>query len=80
MNVEIGAEAAQFPEKEYINGLPLQCTVIVLCTLNRSRHFYDNNVSVSIILLSLVCELSRHQVYCTTLWTDCFITHVRTTV
>jgi hypothetical protein len=29
MNVEIGAEAAQFPEKEYINGiteLPLQCT------------------------------------------------------
>jgi hypothetical protein len=27
MNVEIGAEAAQFPEKEYINGteLPLQC-------------------------------------------------------
>ena len=26
MNVEIGAEAAQFPKKEYINGLPLQCT------------------------------------------------------
>ncbi len=25
MNVEIGTEAAQFPEKEYINGIPLQC-------------------------------------------------------
>ncbi len=23
MNVEIGAEAAQFPEKEYINGIAL---------------------------------------------------------
>jgi hypothetical protein len=23
MNVEIGAEAAQFPEKEYINGIDL---------------------------------------------------------
>jgi hypothetical protein len=27
MNVEIGAEAAQFPEKEYINGIPFA----VLC-------------------------------------------------
>jgi hypothetical protein len=25
MNVEIGAEAAQFPEKEYIKGILLQC-------------------------------------------------------
>jgi hypothetical protein len=25
MNVEIGAEAAQFPEKEYISGFSLQC-------------------------------------------------------
>jgi hypothetical protein len=24
--VEIGAEAAQFPEKEYINGIPVQCS------------------------------------------------------
>ena len=34
MNVEIGAEAAQFPEKEYINGIadavcPVQCVHIV---------------------------------------------------
>jgi hypothetical protein len=29
MNVEIGAEAAQFPEKEYIyTELPLQCDVM----------------------------------------------------
>jgi hypothetical protein len=26
MNVEIGAEAAQFPEKEYKTELPLQCS------------------------------------------------------
>jgi hypothetical protein len=25
MNVEIGAEAAKFPEKEYINGIAFQC-------------------------------------------------------
>ncbi len=25
MNAEIGTEAAQFPEKEYINGISLQC-------------------------------------------------------
>jgi hypothetical protein len=28
MNVEIGAEAAQFPEKEYING-----TAVAVCTV-----------------------------------------------
>jgi hypothetical protein len=27
MNVEIGAEAALFPEKEYINGISLQCSI-----------------------------------------------------
>jgi hypothetical protein len=27
MNVEIGAEAAQFPEKEYKTELPLQCVM-----------------------------------------------------
>ncbi len=30
MNVEIGAEAAQFPEKEYINGIAVAvCCVII---------------------------------------------------
>jgi hypothetical protein len=28
MNVEIGTEAAQFPEKEYINGISLQCSLL----------------------------------------------------
>jgi hypothetical protein len=32
MNVEIGAEAAQFPEKEYINGIAfaVQCYLVLL--------------------------------------------------
>jgi hypothetical protein len=39
INVEIGAEAAQFPEKEYINGvLPLQCTCL--------KGYNDVNLSV----------------------------------
>ncbi len=29
MNVEIGAEAAQFPEREYINGIAVAVYVIV---------------------------------------------------
>jgi hypothetical protein len=38
MNVEIGAEAAQFPEKEYINGIFLAVylllTIIIRCKAN----------------------------------------------
>ncbi len=30
MNVEIGAEAAQFPEKEYINGIAIAVQVFVM--------------------------------------------------
>jgi hypothetical protein len=30
MNVEIGAEAAQFPEKEYINGIAVAVKVVHL--------------------------------------------------
>jgi hypothetical protein len=34
MNVEIGAEAALFPEKEYINGLSVAvCIQLKLCVL-----------------------------------------------
>jgi hypothetical protein len=38
MNVEIGAEAALFPEKEYINGISLQCnTEYILYKLTREN-------------------------------------------
>jgi hypothetical protein len=30
MNVEIGAEAAQFPEKEYINGIAVAVYFLLL--------------------------------------------------
>ncbi len=29
MNVEIGAEAAQFPEKEYINGIAVAVCLVI---------------------------------------------------
>ncbi len=32
MNVEIGAEAAQFPEKEYINGIAVAVAPEGICT------------------------------------------------
>jgi hypothetical protein len=31
MNVEIGAEAAQFPEKEYINGIAVAVIATFMC-------------------------------------------------
>ncbi len=35
MNVEIGTEAAQFPEKEYINGIFVAgCLGVTLCLLH----------------------------------------------
>jgi hypothetical protein len=37
MNVEIGAEAAQFPETEYING-------IALAMYNKLRHAAENSM------------------------------------
>jgi hypothetical protein len=33
MNVEIGTDAAQFPEKEYINGILVEVHVLVLSLL-----------------------------------------------
>ncbi len=33
MNVEIGAEASQFPEKEYINGIAFAVQDILLVAL-----------------------------------------------
>jgi hypothetical protein len=31
MNVEIGAEAAQFPEKEYISGIAAAVQILLVC-------------------------------------------------
>jgi hypothetical protein len=33
MNVEIGAEAALFPEKEYINGIAVAVRTLQRCTI-----------------------------------------------
>jgi hypothetical protein len=33
MNVEIGAEAAQFPEKDYINGIAVAVWIVVYIRL-----------------------------------------------
>ncbi len=44
MNVEIGAEAAQFPEKEYINGIAVavQGSLVPLHSkFSRTLHFSD---------------------------------------
>ena len=37
MNVEIGAEAAQFPEKEYINGIAIAVNgkTLLVCIVNK---------------------------------------------
>jgi hypothetical protein len=35
MNVEIGAEAALFPEKEYINGIAVAVKTCKTCVLSR---------------------------------------------
>jgi hypothetical protein len=40
MNVEIGAETAQFPEKEYINGIAVAVWTIIC----KSRKTWKNKV------------------------------------
>jgi hypothetical protein len=42
MNVEIGAEAAQFPEKEYINGIG-----IAVAVYGAGRNDFDGKKSIS---------------------------------
>jgi hypothetical protein len=41
MNVEIGAEAMQFPEKEYINGI-----AVAFCRKNGNQSIYNKPVCV----------------------------------
>jgi hypothetical protein len=69
MNVEIGAEAALFPEKEYINGI----AVAVLSESNRKTHIvgihnycsskirigFNLNKSKKILIIFTVENMSR---------------------
>jgi hypothetical protein len=55
MNVEIGTEAAQFPEKEYINGIfvamwdsagqRIQCRILQQIAKN-SQHWFKANLKL----------------------------------
>ncbi len=61
MNVEIGTEAAQFPEKEYINGIFLavrvasdylhRCRVFALVRIKKLREKGSKTLYASIFLL-----------------------------
>jgi hypothetical protein len=54
MNVEIGAEAAQFPEKEYINGI-----AIAVLPLTLSLHHLSDGTPPSVLPgLSLILYAS----------------------
>jgi hypothetical protein len=48
MNVDIGAEAAQFPEKEYINGI----AIAVYSSLNFFSTVWENTIFTIMIRLS----------------------------
>jgi hypothetical protein len=41
MNVEIGAEAAQFPEKEYIIGIAVAVSTGHLSLLSEDSFYYE---------------------------------------
>jgi hypothetical protein len=50
MNVEIGTEAAQFPEKEYINGISLQCRMFISFANIRDVSVTSGNVRIGQIV------------------------------
>jgi hypothetical protein len=56
MNVEIGTEAAQFPEKEYINGIFLAVRVTVCCTVPCLQYYtvYRINIHSHILIIELL--------------------------
>jgi hypothetical protein len=61
MNVEIGAEAAQFPEKEYINGIAVAVRVMKVCTANegpvRIQYKYKCLVPIYVFPEMKLCSL-----------------------
>jgi hypothetical protein len=56
MNVEIGAEAAQFPEKEYIKELPLQCSSFKINGVVNDNNNLFSIAFVVMIIVSFVAE------------------------
>ncbi len=54
MNVEIGAEAALFPEKEYINGIAVTVRENTYMTLGVWDLVHPTSSSLSMLILKLV--------------------------
>jgi hypothetical protein len=58
MNVEIGAEAVQFPEKEYINGIAIAvCTVLSYFVY--SQYILPRNVYVQFSLITITIIIAH---------------------
>jgi hypothetical protein len=58
MNVEIGAGAALFPEKEYISGI-FVAVCIAGCALSRVFHHIQSEIIYSIINETVTCIWNR---------------------
>jgi hypothetical protein len=57
MNVEIGTEAAQLPEKEYINGISVAVRNFVVAHLHFSEHF------TRCLYLKLIIEVAATYIF-----------------
>jgi hypothetical protein len=66
MNVEIGAEAAQFPEKVYINGIAVAVQAVTIHQIKLALHAYclwskENKIFYSIIHILFKCPPTMSQ-------------------
>jgi hypothetical protein len=57
MNVEIGAEAAQFPEKEYINGISVAVHIFQIQSIGNIPICFAC-LQIHIIILLLITPLA----------------------
>jgi hypothetical protein len=65
MNVEIGAEAAQFPEKEYINGIAVAVCVKHIYELSLDMQKYQRKYKTqksmeTFVLFSVICNMTAN--------------------